>query len=117
VSERDTTGGDAPGFSVGTPVAEAAASKRALAGGVRTVGRTLAVCAAPHHLRRTGTIGLVVGTWLTFMNHGDAIVHGAASWELTIKIGLNYLTPFVVSNLGLLSRMPAAMVEDSRPSG
>lgn len=116
MSERGTTGGDAPGFSISTPVAQAAASQRALASGPGTVGRTLAVCAAPHHLRRTGTIGLVVGTWLTFMNHGDAIVHGAANWEVTIKIGLNYLTPFVVSNLGLLSRLPAP-AEDSRPSG
>ncbi len=117
MSEHEPAGGAAPGFSARTQVGEPAAPSGALAGGLRSVGRTLAVCAAPHHLRRTGTIGLVVGTWLTFMNHGDAIVHGAPSWELTIKIVLNYLTPFVVSNLGLLSRLPAAPTGISPPSG
>jgi hypothetical protein len=56
------------------------------------------------HLRRTGTIALIVGTWLTLFNQGDAIISGALNTFLFGKICLNYLTPFVVANLGLLSR-------------
>ncbi|TJY55958.1 hypothetical protein E4T66_20390 [Sinimarinibacterium sp. CAU 1509] len=58
---------------------------------------------SPTHLRRTGTISLVVGTWLTAFNQGDALLSSGLSSMLGLKIFLNYLTPFVVANLGLLS--------------
>ena len=58
----------------------------------------------PTHLRRTGTIAVAVGTLLTLVNQGDVLVGGHWSAALVTKIALNYLTPFVVSNLGLLSR-------------
>src|SRR5438105_4435602 len=45
-------------------------------------------------------IALVVGTWLSLMNQGRAIVDGNAPW---VKVGLNYLTPFVVASLGYLA--------------
>ena len=49
----------------------------------------------------TGTrIAVVVGTWLSLMNQGRAIVHGHPPW---LKIALNFLTPFVVSSLGYLA--------------
>lgn len=60
----------------------------------------------PSHLRRTLLVAAVVGTWLTAFNQGDAIVAGAWSQALLLKIALNYLTPFIVANLGLLSRTP-----------
>jgi hypothetical protein len=45
-------------------------------------------------------IALIVGTWLSFMNQGDAIVDGRPPW---LKIALNYATPFVVASLGFLA--------------
>lgn len=67
----------------------------------------LSVCAQPHHLRRTLTIALIVGLVLTAINHGDAIVSGAATGETAVKTALNFVVPFVVSNLGLLSGQPS----------
>jgi hypothetical protein len=55
------------------------------------------------HLRRTATMAMVVGTWLTIFNQGDVIVSGTVSTFILGKICLNYVTPFVVANLGLLS--------------
>ncbi|MEQ1440061.1 hypothetical protein AAG565_11925 [Fontimonas sp. SYSU GA230001] len=68
---------------------------------------------APAHLRRTGLIALIVGSWLTAFNQGDALLAGAWSGRLALKVFLNYLTPFVVANLGLLSRH-ATPSSDSR---
>jgi hypothetical protein len=45
-------------------------------------------------------IAAVVGTWLSLMNQGRAIVDGHAPW---VKVALNYLTPFVVASLGYLA--------------
>ncbi len=45
-------------------------------------------------------IALVVGTWLSLLNQGRAIADGNPPWA---KIGLNYLTPFVVASLGYLA--------------
>ncbi len=64
----------------------------------------LQVICEPQHLRATGLIALVVGSWLTFVNQADVIVAHGISGLVALKIALNYLTPFVVSNLGLLSR-------------
>ena len=46
----------------------------------------------------------MVGTWLTLVNQADIIAANGFDGALLLKIGVNYLTPFVVSNLGLLSR-------------
>jgi hypothetical protein len=45
-------------------------------------------------------IGLVVGTWLSLVNQGQAMVHGHPPW---VKLALNYLTPFTVASLGYLA--------------
>ncbi len=58
----------------------------------------------PIHLRRTGSVALVVGTWLTAFNQGDAFWTGELDGWLWVKVTLNYLTPFAVANLGLLSK-------------
>lgn len=60
-------------------------------------------CAKPARLRRTATIALVVGTILTLLNHGDVILGGNATGATAVKAALNFLVPFVVSNLGMLS--------------
>lgn len=57
----------------------------------------------PTHLRRTCTVALIVGTWLTLFNQGGVIWAGEVGPGLWVKVALNYLTPFVVANLGLLS--------------
>ncbi len=58
------------------------------------------------HLRRTLRIALVVGMLLTAINQLDVIVDGQATAATWIKSGLNFVVPFVVSNLGLLSGTP-----------
>lgn len=45
-------------------------------------------------------IAAVVGTWLSLMNQGPAIVDGRPPW---VKVVLNYLTPFMVASLGFLA--------------
>jgi hypothetical protein len=63
----------------------------------------LAYCARPEHLRRTTRIALVVGLILTAINQSDVILSGDATTGTWIKCALNFLVPFCVSNLGLLS--------------
>jgi hypothetical protein len=55
------------------------------------------------HLRRTVRIALVVGILLTAVNQLDVIVRGDATAITFVKCGLNFVVPFIVSNLGLLS--------------
>jgi hypothetical protein len=63
----------------------------------------LRICLQPEHLRRTLTIAVVVGTVLTAINHADVIARGDATSTTVAKAALNYLVPFIVSNLGLLA--------------
>jgi len=63
----------------------------------------LAYCGRPEHLRRTVRIALVVGAVLTAINQLDVILRGDASTAVWVKCGMNFVTPFIVSNLGLLS--------------
>jgi len=57
----------------------------------------------PRGLRRTFRIALVVGLVLTAINEGDIIASGEATATTGEKIGLNFVVPFIVSNLGLLA--------------
>lgn len=68
------------------------------------VKTTLSVCLAREHVRRTGLTAVVVGTWLTAFNHANFLLDGSVGAILSVKIALNYVTPFVVANVGLLSR-------------
>ncbi len=63
----------------------------------------IAYCLTPAHLRRTVLIGLVVGTILTLVNQSDVILAGEAGPTTALKVAANYVIPFIVSNLGLLS--------------
>ena len=45
-------------------------------------------------------IALVVGTWLSLLNQGHLVASGHPPW---VKLGLNYLTPFIVASLGFLA--------------
>ena len=66
----------------------------------------ISYCGERAHLRRTLRIALVVGIVLTAINQLDVIVSGDAGTATFIKCGLNFVVPFVVSNLGLLSGRP-----------
>ena len=55
-------------------------------------------------LKRTLTIAAVVGVVLSLINEGGAIFHGDVTRSNGWKIGLNFVVPFVVSNLGVLAR-------------
>lgn len=45
----------------------------------------------------------MVGCVLTLINQGDVIVRGDATSLTLVKICLNFVVPFVVSNLGVLA--------------
>ena len=57
----------------------------------------LAVALRPAILKRGVKVGLVVGTTLALINHGDKILTMALDSESGLKIGLTYLVPFFVS--------------------
>jgi len=63
----------------------------------------IGVVLQPEHLRRTCSIAVVVGLVLTAINHGDTILGGDAGAGTAIKAALNFVVPFIVSNLGLLA--------------
>lgn len=64
---------------------------------------SLAVCLKPANLRRTALIALVVGCVLSAINQADVLVSGAATGRTAVKIALNFVVPFLVSNLGVLT--------------
>ncbi|HWI06628.1 MAG TPA: nitrate/nitrite transporter NrtS, partial [Solirubrobacteraceae bacterium] len=68
----------------------------------------LRYCLRREHLRRTLTIALVVGVILTAINQLDVILAGGATTATWAKSMANFVVPFVVSNLGLLSGRPRA---------
>lgn len=68
-----------------------------------SIRAALDYCRRREHLRRTLTIALVVGLVLTAINQLDVILRGDAGTGTWVKCGLNFVVPFVVSNLGLLS--------------
>jgi hypothetical protein len=72
---------------------------------VRNVGwrEALAYCCRREHLRRTIRIALVVGVVLTAINQLDVILAGHATLATWVKCAMNFVVPFCVSNLGLLS--------------
>lgn len=73
-----------------------------------------AVLFKPAHLRRTLAIALVVGSWLTLVNQGDVLLQTGWTAVLCAKVALNILTPFVVANLGLLSRTGSGTTDGGR---
>jgi hypothetical protein len=45
----------------------------------------------------------VVGTVLTLINHADHILGGDATGATWAKVGLNFVVPFIVTNVGMLA--------------
>ena len=56
----------------------------------------------PRHVSRTMLIAVIVGSVLFAINHLDTVLNGAAPTTTWVKVGVTYLVPFVVSNVGLL---------------
>jgi hypothetical protein len=74
-------------------------------------------CRQPAHLRKTARIAAVVGLVLTAINQLDVILAGDATSLTWVKVALNFVVPFVVSNLGLLSGRPPGREHLDEPSG
>jgi hypothetical protein len=70
---------------------------------IATLKTFAGVVLTPVHLKRSLIIAFVVGSWLNLFNHGDELLHGVINAHLAAKLALNYLTPFAVSNIGLLA--------------
>jgi hypothetical protein len=65
--------------------------------------RELGACARPDNLRRTAAIALVVGAIFTLVNETGTLAHGGVSWVTGLRIAVNFLVPFAVSNLGVIT--------------
>jgi hypothetical protein len=67
-------------------------------------------CAAsdPALVRRSSLVALIVGSVLTAINHGDALLGGSWTATLAWKVPLTFLVPFLVATWGALthSRIP-----------
>jgi hypothetical protein len=48
-------------------------------------------------------VALVVGTILTLVNHDSVVAGGDASAATWLRVGINYLVPFIVSSIGYLA--------------
>jgi hypothetical protein len=70
---------------------------------LRRIATLTAPCRKRANLRRTIRIALVVGTILTVINQADVLLKGDATLLTAVKIPLNYVVPFIVSNLGVIS--------------
>jgi hypothetical protein len=71
-----------------------------------TLRQIRSVVLHPPHLKRTCTVALAVGIWLSLFNVGGQMLSGPWNLPLVIKIAMNVLTPFMVANAGLMSRQP-----------
>jgi len=60
----------------------------------------------PHVFRRCGGVALVVGTLLSLLNQGDAMLAGRFDTVVALRIVGNYLIPFIVGNLGAMTSVP-----------
>ncbi len=70
------------------------------------IAETLGYLARPTHLRRTACIALVVGIVLSTINQLTVITAGHANTATWVRCALNFVAPFIVSNLGLLTGRP-----------
>ena len=66
--------------------------------------------------RTCARVALVVGTILTLVNQGWVITGGDATVATWMRVGVNYIVPFVVSSVGYLApfrcRLDAAQPGD-----
>lgn len=65
--------------------------------------------------RTAAPVAAVVGTVLSAVNQGDAVLGGDAGTVTWIRVAVNYLVPFCVASIGFLSarRAPASGSPDA----
>ena len=61
----------------------------------------------PSVVRRAVKVGVIVGTILAAINHGDAILSGALTPGVALKIALTYLVPYCVSTFAAVQALRA----------
>ena len=71
----------------------------------------LAWCRRPAHLRRTVRLALLVGLILTAVNQLQVLLEGRADAATWVRCAANFVIPFIVANLGLLSARGASPSE------
>ncbi len=81
----------------------------------RPIAVAVRFCCRPRHLRRTLRIAVVVGVFLTAINQLDVILGGEATAVTAVQAGMNFVVPFIVSNVGLLSGRSSAPTSDEDP--
>ena len=71
--------------------------------GWSTPGEAVGVVLHRHHLNRTITVAVVVGTVLFAINQLDVVLAGDATTSTWVKSATTYLVPFCVANYGVLT--------------
>ena len=59
-------------------------------------------------LRSCLPVAAVVGCVLSAINEGATIVGGHAGWSTWVRVGLNFVVPFLVASYGYLTAAQAA---------
>jgi hypothetical protein len=75
------------------------------------------VLLASHHVKKTVLIAVMVGTAFFAMNQLSVVMAGHATALLWLKSALTYLTPLLVSNVGVLSGTRRRAVPTQLPPG
>ena len=57
----------------------------------------------PAHLKESLRIAVIVGVILFAINQLDFVLRGQSDWEVWIKGAMNFVVPFCVANLGILT--------------
>jgi hypothetical protein len=70
---------------------------------VRLIGQAVRVCAYPPNLRRTTMIAGSVGAGLVAINQLGPLLQGHRPLLVWVRVALDFLVPFLVSNLGVLT--------------
>lgn len=67
--------------------------------------------------RVAGKVALIVGTILSAANQGSVIAGGHATGVTWLRVGVNYLTPYVVASVGYLAGLRRPPGGAAEPGG
>jgi hypothetical protein len=73
------------------------------AAGWRTLGDAVRVAVHPPHLKRALSTALIVGVILFALNQLDVVLSDGWSARVVAKTALNFVVPFCVAMVGILS--------------
>jgi hypothetical protein len=62
--------------------------------------------------RTASRVALVVGTLLTVINQGGVIAGGDATAVTWVRVGCNYLIPYLVASVGYLAPLRRSVVSE-----